>query len=83
MSRGKALVASDIGGLPDVVRDGETGFLVPSGDVPALADALTKLLLDDGLCRRLGERAREVLDAYFTGEVVVPRIEALYGEIVG
>jgi glycosyltransferase involved in cell wall biosynthesis len=48
-------VASDSPGLRESVRDGETGFLIPHGDVPALADRLTQLLCDDALWLRMGQ----------------------------
>jgi glycosyltransferase involved in cell wall biosynthesis len=53
---GRAVVVSDLGGLREVVRDG-TGLRVPPGDPGALADALTRVLEDDDLARRLGEAA--------------------------
>jgi glycosyltransferase involved in cell wall biosynthesis len=52
------VVGFDSGGLPDIVRDGETGRLVPPGDEPALAAALDDLLSDATLRRRLGEQGR-------------------------
>jgi len=65
MAHGRPVVASAVGGLRDLVVDGETGLLVPPGDVPALRAALERLLGDADLRRRLGgaarERARELL----------------------
>jgi glycosyltransferase involved in cell wall biosynthesis len=58
MSLGRALVASSVGGLPDLVEDGVTGILVPPGDSKALADALAKLLLDPALAETLGRAGR-------------------------
>ncbi len=52
------VVGFDSGGLPDIVRDGETGRLVPPGDEPALAAALDELLTDAALRRRLGAQGR-------------------------
>ena len=67
MAHGRPVVASAVGGLRDLVVDGETGLLVPAGDVPALRDALERLLGDSELRRRLGRaaraRARELLGA--------------------
>lgn len=74
---GKPIVASDIGGLRDVVVDGETGFLVPPGDRLALADTLRRLLADEGLRERLGEAARRRA-ARFSPEAIVPRFERAY-----
>jgi glycosyltransferase involved in cell wall biosynthesis len=58
MSRGKAVIGSDVGGIPDMVVDGVTGLLVPPGDVGALAAAMQRLLDDASLRDSLGARAR-------------------------
>ena len=58
MASGLPVVASDVGGIPEVVRDGETGLLVPPGDLPALAAALDRLAGDPDLRRRLAAGAR-------------------------
>lgn len=59
MARGRAVVATAVGGLPDMVVDGETGLLVPPGDPPALRAAIERLLADEQLRHRLGVAARE------------------------
>jgi glycosyltransferase involved in cell wall biosynthesis len=59
MAHARAVVASDVGGLRDLVVHGETGLLVPPGDVAALREALERLLADANLRRRLGSAARE------------------------
>lgn len=74
---GKPVVASDIGGLRDIVVDGETGFLVPPGDRPALIAALRRLSSDRDLRNRLGEAAR-VRAAKFHPDAVVPQFEQAY-----
>jgi glycosyltransferase involved in cell wall biosynthesis len=61
MSQGLPVVATPQGCAPSLVRDGETGAVVPARDVPALAGALARLLADAPLRRALGERAREVV----------------------
>jgi glycosyltransferase involved in cell wall biosynthesis len=58
MAHGRPVVASAVGGIPELVRDGETGFLVPPGDVQALRGALERLLADPVLRRRMGRAAR-------------------------
>ncbi|HEB77111.1 MAG TPA: glycosyltransferase family 1 protein [Methylothermaceae bacterium] len=59
MAAGKAVVASHVGGIPELVVDGETGLLVPSGDFEALADAIVQLLLAHEVHTRMGRRGRE------------------------
>jgi glycosyltransferase involved in cell wall biosynthesis len=59
MSRGRAVVASDVGGIPELVLDGETGWLVPPERDDLLADAIVALLRDDARCERLGRAGRD------------------------
>src|SRR2546426_2114858 len=54
------VVAGNSGGVPDAVRDGETGFLVPAEDPAAFADAISRLLGDPGLARRSEEHTSEL-----------------------
>lgn len=56
--RGRGVVASRVGGIPDVVRDGVSGLLVPPGDVRALVEALVRVLSDRALAEQLGTAAR-------------------------
>jgi glycosyltransferase involved in cell wall biosynthesis len=60
MSQGLAVIASDVGGISEIVRDGETGLLFEAGNAVALADAITKLSADEQLRNILSENAREV-----------------------
>ena len=76
---GKPAIVSAIGGLTDVVEDGETGILVPPGDVGVLRAALRRLFDDAELRQRLGAAARQRALA-FGPDVVVPQFEAAYGE---
>jgi len=62
--RGRGVVASDVGGIPDLVTNGETGVLVPPGDTQALADALVRVLSDRALAERLGTAARVAVDPW-------------------
>jgi len=68
MAHARPVVASDVGGLRYLVVDGETGFLVPPGDVAALRDAIRRLLGDAALRRRLGEAGRARIAEHFTWE---------------
>ncbi len=80
MACGAPVVASDVGGLSYIVRDGETGYLVPERDPDALADCLGKLLREPALRARLGKRGIEVAREY-AWERVADRIETLYAEL--
>jgi glycosyltransferase involved in cell wall biosynthesis len=79
-SMGRALVTTRHGGIPEFVRDGETALLVPEGDAAALAGAMTRLLDDDALCRRLAA-AGPAQAARFDVSSAVTRINALYDEV--
>jgi glycosyltransferase involved in cell wall biosynthesis len=81
MASGTPVVASAIGGIPDLVQHGETGLLVPPGDSPALRRALRALLSDPPLRARMGEAARRRAAA-FTLSHAANRIEAVYREVL-
>lgn len=66
MASGTPVVCSRVGGLPEVVRDGETGLLVEPGDLDGLRDRLALLLGDRRLARRLGDNARQLVLDHFT-----------------
>lgn len=66
MAAARPVVATRVGGTPEAVVDGETGLLVPPGDVEALAAALDSLLGDSDLARRLGEAGRRRVEERFT-----------------
>ena len=74
----KPVVAFRVGGIPEVVTDGEVGFLQPFGDVDALARSLSWLADSPALAQQLGERGRQRAEANFTADRIVPEYEALY-----
>jgi glycosyltransferase involved in cell wall biosynthesis len=75
---GKAIVATRVGGTPEAIADGVTGLLVEPRDPVALADAVTRLLDDETLRRRLGQRAAETAATRASGAHVVAQMHALY-----
>jgi len=82
-SRGRAVVGSRVGGIPDVVADGETGLLVPSGDPGALAKALERVLSDRALAERLGAEARLRVKPWLaTPEEYARRVRDLVDKVV-
>jgi glycosyltransferase involved in cell wall biosynthesis len=82
MAQGRPIIASRIGGLIDIVADGETGLLLPAGNVEALRQALQQLLDAPEQREHMGMRARQRVKA-FQAATVVPRIEQIYRELVG
>ncbi|HET7769767.1 MAG TPA: glycosyltransferase family 4 protein [Chloroflexota bacterium] len=78
MMRGTAVVASAWGGVTEIVREGETGLLVPPGDSEALAGALLRLLHDRDLAERMGARSRDFARAELTEDHFIQRFERLY-----
>ncbi|HEX2102702.1 MAG TPA: glycosyltransferase [Solirubrobacteraceae bacterium] len=79
---GLPAVASNVGGIPEVVEHGRTGMLVPPGDAAALAEAIDAILGDRGLAARMGAAARERA-AEYDWERVAGEVCALYDEVVG
>ena len=58
-ARGRAVIGTNGGGIPDIVTDDVDGILIPRADTPALVAALERVLTDDELCARLGQAAHE------------------------
>jgi glycosyltransferase involved in cell wall biosynthesis len=78
MAAGVAVVAAAVGGLPEVVCDGETGILVPPGDLDAMANAIAALLLDENRRKRLGEAGKRRAREHFSPDRQVPRLEQAF-----
>lgn len=78
MAAGKPAIASDVGGMKEVVVHGETGFLVPAGSPPALADSILRLVTDRELATRMGERGRRRQRETFSVDAMVERILDVY-----
>lgn len=80
MSRGVPVVASSVGGIPDVIEDGISGRLVRPGDVQSIADALIDLLEDPAKRTHLGNAGMEKVNRQFTAAKVLPDLEKMYAE---
>ncbi len=80
MQAGCAIVASAIDGIPEDVRDGIDGLLVPPDDPPALRDALAALIRDDALRARLARAARATFERRFSAEAMIADLRAAYAE---
>ena len=83
MASATPVLASRIGGLPEVVIDGATGVLVEPGDVAALGESLRELLTAPGLARSLGEAGREHVSERFTWSACAARCLAAYADLSG
>ncbi|NLG49422.1 MAG: glycosyltransferase family 4 protein [Chloroflexi bacterium] len=82
MAAGKPVVATRVGGVPDLVSEGETGYLVPAGDDRTMAERLAELLGNDALRIRLGQQARVVAQGRFGAERVAGAYYALYQRVL-
>jgi glycosyltransferase involved in cell wall biosynthesis len=82
MASGFPVVASRLGGVPEIVADGETGFLVEPGNVDELHDRLALLLGDPSLAAKMGRRARELVVERFTWQHCAERCLAAYRELL-
>ena len=76
------VVASRVGGLPEVIADGETGFLHEPDDIEGMAASAVRLLSDPALHRRVAHDALRAVHQRFCAEEIVPRYEALYQEVL-
>ncbi len=82
MAAGIPVVASAVGGIPEVIEDGATGLLVPQGDPGALAEAVGTVVKDPESARRRAEAARALVGAQFSRERVMERLATLYMELI-
>jgi glycosyltransferase involved in cell wall biosynthesis len=83
MGLAKPVVATEVGGNPELVRHGETGLLCKGGDPVEMADAILHLLRDEKLRREMGLRGREFFEANLTLEKMVNETQRVYEELVG
>jgi len=83
MARGVPVVGSDAGGLPEVVRHAESGYLLPVGDVEGMATRAIEILKDDERRREMGQAARQRVESLFGAERVVGQYEAVYNRVLG
>ncbi len=80
MARGLPVIATPVGGLPELIEDGVNGILVPPGDAEALARAILKLAGDQASREALGRAARETILARHSAGVVLPALEEVYAQ---
>ena len=78
MAMEKPVVASRVGGIPDLVDDGLNGFLISPGDVKELSDAIMKVLTDKDMADHMGKQGRKKVTDQFSAETMVQSIEKIY-----
>jgi glycosyltransferase involved in cell wall biosynthesis len=83
MAAGCPVVATRVGGLPDLINDGETGYLVPPGDAQAVSAAMLRLLREPEMARRMGQTARTMVQERFAAQRLVNDMARLYPELLG
>ena len=82
MAAGKPVVATNGGGVPEIVEDGSTGILVPMGDVQAMADAICEILADPVRAREMGIRGHQRVENHFTVELTASKVETVFYEVL-
>ncbi len=81
LSYGKPVIASGVGGIPDIVRHEQTGLLVPPADAEALAEAIRRYIEEPELAATLAERGRRHVEQNFSWPAIVERLAVLYHEV--
>jgi glycosyltransferase involved in cell wall biosynthesis len=82
MAAGKPVVASDVGGNPDAVVDGGTGFLVAPVDIHQLTECLHRLVTDARLRRELGDAGLRRAESLYQADVVIGKLGTMYRELI-
>jgi len=82
MALSKPIITSNVSAIPEIVVDGETGFLTMPGDVSGLKNTMKKLIVSSDLRKSMGEKGRERLKAEFSVEKLAKKTEKLYNELL-
>jgi glycosyltransferase involved in cell wall biosynthesis len=82
MALGKPIVATDVGGVREVVEDGETGFLSPPASPGYLAERIVALIKDSAMARNMGQKGKQRVETFFTVEKMIAQYEAFYLDVV-
>ncbi|MFZ0062847.1 MAG: glycosyltransferase, partial [Pyrinomonadaceae bacterium] len=77
------VIASRVGGVPEVVTDGETGFLSDVGDITKMAADAARLVADEKLRKEMGAKARASAISRYRTDIVIPQYIAFYEEVLG
>jgi glycosyltransferase involved in cell wall biosynthesis len=80
MALGKPCVCTDVGGIPDIIANNETGILIKSGDPNSAADSLIQLFQDPVLRNRLGTAAQKLVLSRYNLDCLVDRVKMMYAD---
>jgi N-acetyl-alpha-D-glucosaminyl L-malate synthase BshA len=83
LAYGVPCVSTNVGGLPEVNRHGETGFLVNVGDLQAFSEAIVTILSDRALAQKMSDRGREIAQSEFSATKIIPQYINYYNKILG
>jgi len=83
MSFGKPIVATKVGGVGEVLKENETGILIPPASAEAISEGILRLIKDHSLRERLAKRAREVVRESFSVEKMAQAYRRIYSEVIG
>ena len=82
LAMGRPVVATDVGGIPEIIRHGETGWLVPPGEAEALGHAIVQALAERPAALRMGEQGRKIVETDYSLQRMGERMEDLYRGLV-
>lgn len=82
MSLGKPVITTDLGGLPEIIRDGYNGFIVPSGDINVLSEKMNMLVKDKATCEMMGQNARKEYETKYTPEKNYEMLMDIYKKVI-
>lgn len=82
MRAGLPVIATTVGGLPEVVKDSESGFLVKPGDPESLAEKISVLCKDDSQRRHMGQKGSGIASQYFSLDIMIKKYQNLYEELI-
>lgn len=83
MAASKPVIATRVGAIPSVIKDGETGLLLEPGDAHGLRSAVARLLSQPDLCRRMGAAAHNWVSRNYTSEAMARKYRQMYDEVLG
>ena len=82
MASGKSVIATDVGGLPEIIKNNETGILVEPKNPEALANAINTLLINSQLRDYIGIKARKLVEEKYTWETIALQTSNIYKKII-